>query len=151
MTTQNSVKDATPVPLARLRRGVRHSHNWWQLVRFVAVGASGYVVNLVVFAAALHGLGAGYRTAAVAAFLVAVVNNFIWNRRYTFSGSGGRIHHQAVRFLAISGLNFLVALGLLMVFVGLGVPPLAAQAISIACATPLNFIANKIWTFTAPA
>ena len=31
----------------RVRDGVRRSHNWLQLVRFGAVGASGYVVNLV--------------------------------------------------------------------------------------------------------
>jgi putative flippase GtrA len=28
-----------------------------------------------------------------------------------------------------------------------GVPKLAAQAISIATATPLNFIGNKMWSF----
>ena len=30
--------------------GLRKPHNWVQLVKFCAVGASGYVVNLCVFA-----------------------------------------------------------------------------------------------------
>ena len=35
----------------RVRHGVRKPDNWFQLGRFVAVGASGYIVNLAVFAA----------------------------------------------------------------------------------------------------
>ena len=34
----------------RVRHGLRRPHNWMQLVKFCAVGGSGYVVNLCVFA-----------------------------------------------------------------------------------------------------
>ena len=34
----------------RMRHGLRKQANWLQLVRFGLVGASGYVVNLAVFA-----------------------------------------------------------------------------------------------------
>ena len=67
-----------------MRHGVRKPHNWLQLVRFVAVGASGYVVNLVVFAACVHLLAIDYKIAAVIAFVVSVLNNFWWNRHWTF-------------------------------------------------------------------
>ena len=73
----------------RLRAGLRKPANWLALVRFALVGASGYVVNLAVFALAVHALGFDYRVAAVLAFLVAVTNNFVWNRRWTFAARDG--------------------------------------------------------------
>ena len=70
---------------ARVRLGVRHPHNWLQLMRFAAVGASGYVVNLAVFATCVHAIGVDYRVSSAIAFVVSVVNNFWWNRHWTFA------------------------------------------------------------------
>jgi len=135
--------------LTRVRLGVRKLRNWKQLVRFGCVGASGYVVNLAVFALCVGVAGLGHRGAAVAAFGVAVANNFAWNRRWTFSGAGNRLRQQALRFLALSVLAFLAALAVLELLVAAGVGAVLAQAVSIVCATPLNFVGNKIWTFDA--
>jgi putative flippase GtrA len=133
----------------RLRRGVRHAHNWWQLARFTAVGASGYVVNLATFALCVHGLGLDFRLAACLAFLVAVTNNFFWNRHWTFDARGGHAGRQAFRFLMISVAAFAVNLAVLEVLVSVGdVKELAAQAIAVAAATPCNFLGNKLWTFS---
>ena len=41
----------------RVRAGMRRRHNWVQLVKFCAVGGSGYVVNLAVFALVFSVLG----------------------------------------------------------------------------------------------
>jgi hypothetical protein len=46
---------------ARVRHGVRKPQNWWQLIQFGAVGATGYVVNLVAFAVCVHLLGIDYK------------------------------------------------------------------------------------------
>jgi putative flippase GtrA len=130
----------------RVRAGMRRPESWWQLMRFATVGASGYVVNLVVFAIA-NGF-TSYQVAATLAFLVAVTNNFLWNRRWTFRADDGLRRHQAPRFLAVSTSAFLIGLGLLTVLVELlGVPELPAQAIAIVAVTPLSFVANKLWTF----
>src|SRR5258708_15118031 len=69
----------------RVRHGVRRTHNWVQFVRFGAVGATGYAVNLGVFAFCVHVLGIDYRVSAVLAFVVSVANNFWWNRHWTFA------------------------------------------------------------------
>jgi dolichol-phosphate mannosyltransferase len=133
----------------RVRAGLRKPANWLQLVRFGLVGASGYAVNLAVFAACVHGLRAAPAVAATVAFLVAVTNNFLWNRGWTFRGHGGAATHQAARFLAVSLAGFgwnLVALALL---IAAGLPSVPAQAIAIATATPLTFLGNKLWTFDA--
>ena len=132
----------------RVRAGLRRPHNWVQLVKFCAVGASGYVVNLCVFAACFEGLGFHHLVAATAAFVVAVTNNFWWNRHWTFKARGGHAGFQAARFFTVSIIAFLFAASLLELLVSAGVPELAAQAISIAAATPLNFIGNKMWSFS---
>ena len=138
-------------PLAlRLRRGVRHLPNWLQLGRFGAVGASGYVVNLATFTVCVHALGLDYRLGAVVAFAVAVSNNFVLNRHWTFDARGGHAGFQAARFLTVSLCAFafnLVVLELLVAAAGVAEVP--AQALAILAATPLNFLGNKLWSFRA--
>lgn len=134
---------ALELPLA-----LRQPRNWLQLARFAMVGASGYAVNLAVFGLLVHAGGVDYRLAATAAFLVAVANNFLWNRAWTFSARDGHAGFQAVRFLLVSLAAFGVNLALLALLVGsAGLPELEAQALAIAAATPLSFLGNKLWTF----
>lgn len=127
---------------------MRKADNWWQLARFTAVGASGYVVNLITFAFCVHALDVDFRIAAVVAFLVAVTNNFWWNRHWTFAARGGHAGQQAARFLAVSVGAFLVNFAVLELLVtSAGLKEVVAQAIAVATATPCNFIGNKLWTF----
>ncbi|WP_372790373.1 GtrA family protein [Paraconexibacter sp.] len=139
-------------PLARagrVRAGLRRPANWFELVRFGAVGASGYAVNLAVFALAVHALDLNYRVAAVMAFLVAVANNFTWNRYWTFKAQDGHAGFQAARFFVVSVCAFLVSLGVLELMVtGFDAPEVLAQAVAIVVATPFNFIGNKLWSFS---
>jgi putative flippase GtrA len=132
----------------RVRAGLRRPHNWKQLIKFCAVGASGYVVNLSVFAACFGLLDLHHLVAATVAFVVAVTNNFWWNRRWTFRARGGHAGFQAARFFTVSIAAFLFAAAVLELLVSVaGLPELPAQAISIVAATPLNFIGNKMWSF----
>jgi dolichol-phosphate mannosyltransferase len=132
----------------RVRAGLRRSHNWLQLMKFCAVGASGYVVNLCVFAVFVGLLDAHHLVAATAAFVVAVLNNFWWNRHWTFKARGGRAGFQAARFFTVSVAAFVFAAAVLELLVSVvGIAEVPAQAISIIAATPLNFIGNKMWSF----
>ncbi len=151
MTTTAALPTPTGLPLrARVRHGVCHPHNWWQLGRFAAVGASGYVVNLAMFALCVHLLGIDYRISAVFAYVVSVVNNFWLNRHWTF---GARHHHpmfQAVRFFAVSLLTFGFTYVVLITLVDdVGLPKVVAQAIAIVAGTPLSFLGQKLWSFKA--
>lgn len=136
---------------ARLHAGLRKQSNWLQLIRFATVGASGYVVNLAVFTLLVHGAGTDYKLAAVAAFVVALANNFVWNRSWTFSDAGGgHAGFQAARFCVVSLVAFGFNLVVLFALVEwLGMKKVPAQAIAIAAATPLNFLGNKLWSFRA--
>ena len=129
-------------------RALRNPAHWVQLLRFCVVGGSGYAVNLVVFGIFTQ-LGTGHRGAAVAAFLVAVTNNFHWNRNWTFADArGGHAGFQAARFLCVSICAFLFSLVVLELLIeAAGLPDLAAQAIAIVSATPLSFVGNRLWSF----
>ena len=108
------------------------------------------MVNLAVFAVAVEVGGLHHLVAATAAFAVAVTNNFWWNRHWTFGAREGHAGFQAARFLTVSVGAFLLAAVLLEVLVSAaGMPEIAAQAISIAAATPFNFVGNKMWSFGA--
>ena len=132
----------------RVRHGMRHAHNWYQLVKFCVVGGSGYVVNLCVFAVCVELFSMHHLVAATCAFVVAVTNNFWWNRHWTFGARDGHAGFQAARFFTVSVVAFLFAVLVLELLVSVvGVPELLAQAIAIAAATPLNFIGNKMWSF----
>ncbi|MDX6658470.1 MAG: hypothetical protein QOH62_3263 [Solirubrobacteraceae bacterium] len=131
----------------RVRHGLRHPDNWLEFVRFGAVGASGYAVNLAVFALLVHGMSVHFQAAAVAAWLVAVLNNFWWNRHWTFAAGDGHAGFQAARFFVVSFLAFLVSFLILTLLVQAGMEKVVAQAIAIVAATPLNFLGNKLWSF----
>jgi putative flippase GtrA len=111
------------------------------------VGASGYVVNLLVYVSLLNGADLHYRSAATGSFLVAVTNNYLWNRFWTFRHRRGHFGYQGLRFLLVSVLVYLGNLAILTALVELGVGKILSQAIAIVLVTPLNFVGNKLWSF----
>ena len=133
--------------LARTREALGRRHNWFQLATFCLVGATGYVVNLVVFTLLVHGFELHYLVAATCSFLVAVTNNYAWNRLWTFSGQRGHVAYQGLRFLVVSTLSLAANLLILHLLVQFGVGKVLAQAIAIVLVTPLNFVGNKVWSF----
>jgi putative flippase GtrA len=126
---------------------LRSPRNWQELGKFCAVGAVGYLINLVVYDALLHE-GLHYLLAATCSFLVAVTSNYTWNRLWTFREHRGHVGIQGMRFLIVS----LAALGANLVVLHLliasgGLDKLPAQAVAIVGVTPLNFVGNKLWSF----
>ena len=139
----------TPCPDGEADRP-RHAEarNWVQLFQFGVVGASGYVVNLAVFAVAGRDrFGIHHIPAAILAFCVAVTNNFWWNRHWTFDAKHGHAGFQAARFFTVSVAALVINLVVLELLVRSGMADIPAQAIAVAVAMPFNFIGNKLWTF----
>jgi dolichol-phosphate mannosyltransferase len=132
----------------RIGAAARRPANWVQLLKFALVGGSGYLINLGVFAVLAGNVGAYHAVAAVGAFCVAVTNNFLWNRHWTFDSSEGPASFQAARFFAVSiaalGINLVV---LEAIVANHATGELTAQAIAVAVAMPFNFLGNKLWTF----
>ncbi|MFN0154716.1 MAG: GtrA family protein [Gaiella sp.] len=135
------------VDRARVSGALRKRRNWEQLLKFCVVGASGYVVNLAVYELLRRGLDLHYLLAAVGAFVVAVSNNYAWNRTWTFRGDRGSVVFQGMRFLIVSLAALAANLGVLQLLVAIGMGELPAQALAIVLVTPVNFVGNKLWSF----
>lgn len=140
---------ATSLVLVGERAGaaLRRPGNWRQLAKFCTVGATGYAVNLAVFSALVLGADWHHQAAATVSFLVAVTNNYTWNRLWTFRGQRGHVAYQGIRFLIVAVCALLANLIVLELLVWTGLPKVLAQAIAIAAVMPLNFLGNKLWSF----
>jgi putative flippase GtrA len=132
---------------ARATHALRQRHNWTQLAKFCVVGATGYAVNLAVYTALLNGANWDYRLAATGSFVVAVTNNYVWNRLWTFRHSRGHFAFQGMRFFLVALLAYAGNLLILTALVELGAGEIISQAIAIVLVTPANFVGNKLWSF----
>jgi putative flippase GtrA len=118
-----------------------------QPVKFVAVGAGGYLVNLLVFAG-LYGLGTPYVVASILAYLFANALMYLGNRYFTF-----RLGHQGfwgayLRYMLVGGVVVGLNAGILAALVeGTGIDPRLGLAISLLLITPIAFVLFKRWTF----
>jgi putative flippase GtrA len=144
------VRDNVRNTHVRVRAGVRHPGNWMQLVRFGAVGASGYIVNLVVFAVCVHLLKIDFRIGSPIAYLISVVSNFWLNRHWTFSAKAAHPGRQAMRFFVVSLAAYGISYGVLLLLVSsAGLDKVVAQALAVIAGMPLQFIGQKLWSFKA--
>jgi putative flippase GtrA len=117
-----------------------------QFLRFCLVGASGFAVNLAVYAALLA-LGLHYLAAATVSFVVAALNNYLWNRGWTFEARDKWWLGQCLRALLVSGVSLGLNQVFLLALVAAGAGHLPAQATAIVLVTPFSFAANKLWAF----
>ena len=146
MAPESEAGTTRAAPFALARIALTRPANWIELAKFCTVGASGYVVNLAVYSALVLS-GVHYLVAAVFSFLVAVTNNYTWNRLWTFRGRRGHLVHQGFRFLLVSTVALAANLLFLRALVAAGLPKIPAQAVAIVLVTPWNFAANKLWSF----
>ena len=131
-----------------MRLAMREWPNWLQLARYAIVGAIGYAISVATFAVLFHAAGASPWLAATGAFCLALANNFLWNRHWTFQAGAGHAGFQATRFVLINVGAFIFSLGVLRVMMDVaGLPAVTSQAIAVLAAAPPNFVAHRIWSF----
>ncbi len=121
--------------------------DWAQLVRFCVVGASGFVVNLVVYTVLVHPADTHYMAAAVVAFVVAWSTNFMLNKHWTFRRHDLSTTQQGMRNLAVSLIGLAINLIFLRLLVSVGIPKVPAQMIAVGALTPVTFLLNRRWSF----
>jgi putative flippase GtrA len=118
-----------------------------QPLRFLVVGAAGYVVNLGVFEA-LHRAGTPYILAAVLSYLIANALMYVGNRYFTF-----RLGHEGfwagyVRYMAVGLLVVMLnALVLFALVEGTGIDPTIGNGLALLVVFPVAFVLFKRWTF----
>jgi putative flippase GtrA len=136
-------------PALTVWTALRRPEQWWQLIQFGLVGSSGFVVNFAVYAVCLKGFGLHYMASACVAFCVAVANNFLLNRHWTFRKRRDTRHaaEQGVRFLIVSAAALVPNLVILHLLVSAGQGKIVGQVVAVVVVVPISFLGNKLWTF----
>ena len=125
---------------------------------FNAIGAIGVVVQIAVFACLSRAWHWHYLWATATAVEAAVLHNFAWHQRWTWSHRPARSPRvAAARFLQFQLLNGSISLvgnlALMRLLTGaLGVDPIPANIAAICFCASLNFAAGELIVFrrTAP-
>jgi putative flippase GtrA len=125
-------------------------------VAFAIVGLMGFALQLAVLALLTSCAGWPYLPATVAAVEAAVLHNFIWHERWTWSDrrtDADPVIARFARFNLTTGLTSIAGnLVLMAVFVqGLGVGPIAANALTVTSLAVVNFLISDSWVFAARA
>jgi len=128
----------------RARRGVR------QFVKFGIVGASGTLINFAAYHALLH-FQAQLWWAYAIGFLLGGVNNYWWNRRWTFRSSG-HAGKEMAQFVSVSALALCVSEPVLWLMDRVLPSEMhfrnsAAWLAATLAGMSINFFVNKYWTF----
>lgn len=136
-----------------------------RFLRFAAVGASGAVVDFGVLNLLTLIFYVNFVAASVVSFIMAVINNFIWNRLWTYPDSRSKaVSHQLIQFSLINVVGLIIRTPLLAflekilikfftftVPVSFVTPTFAGHNIALAIAILVvmlwNYIANRYWTY----
>ncbi len=122
---------------------------------FNLVGLIGAGVQLSVLAILLM-LGTEYRIATALAVEAAVVNNFVWHRRWTWRDGRNLTQSEVIgrfaRFnLSVGLISIAQNVGLTVVLVErVQIPVLAANACVIGLCSLVNFLVSHHWVFREP-
>lgn len=116
--------------------------------RYCVVGALGTAIDLGSLYLMVEYLGFHIMVATTFAFLLAVVNNFLLNKYWTFQNQHRNFTKQFVKFLLVSLCGFFLTMALMYVLVYvLVIWYLLAKAITSVAVLTWNFLLNKYWTF----
>lgn len=132
--------------------------------KFALVGIAGGVIDFTIFNLLATLLGINSIVASVISFSLAVVNNFLLNRAWTFPESqNGHVLKQLIQFAIVSVIGLAIRTPL-FAWLEKQLIPLAAKivpnlftptfighnislAIAILVVMLWNFMANRYWTF----
>jgi putative flippase GtrA len=129
----------------------------WRFFKFGLVGASGIPVNLFVLYLGQNWIFSHVgpdvlrlNASLALAIFCATVNNFVWNRKWTWRDRKKHVRtHRVVQFGQYALASW-VGILVQFVFTNLLVTRfhyLVANAIAIVIASVFNYLANDFWTF----
>jgi len=121
-----------------------------KIVKFGSVGALGSVTNIAIFSS-LTFLNIHYNIASVAAFLVAVTQNYSLNKKWTFKEHNTKTKKKFIKYFILNFISFLINLAVLNIIVlNFGddkFTTILAQIIGIGVGMGLNFIGSYVVIF----
>lgn len=120
----------------------------WQAISFGLIGLSGTAITASLLLI-LHGhLGWGIALANIPAYCAGIINNYTWNRLWTYRHlENGGVVQQGMQFAAISVCGLIINTAVLAGAVHAGVPEFIAFGIATGVTFCWNFSANHNLTF----
>ncbi|MGE3332213.1 MAG: GtrA family protein [Rhodospirillaceae bacterium] len=122
-----------------------------EFLRFVIVGAAGFLVDAGALMLATSVFGLGLYSGRVFSYLCAATFTWICNRRFTFAGTGQPAVVQWLRFLGANAIGGAVNYGVyaaVVTFSALGAAyPVLGVAAGSAAGLIFNFAVSKYWVF----
>jgi dolichol-phosphate mannosyltransferase len=121
-----------------------------EFVKFAVVGGIGTLINIAILYLLTEKAGVYYLISAIFSFIIAMSSNFILNKIWTFRENVKLgIGKKYFQFGLVSVSALLVNLFFLYIFTEvLGIYYIISQILAIGIALIINFLGNKIWTFS---
>lgn len=119
-----------------------------QFVKFGIVGIFSTIIDWGIFYLLNLVFGVYYLTAKVLSFLVAVINSFIWNRRWTFHSQNQNRGKEFTKFLIIALVG--LSVNALIMYLAVSIfhtRKIVGLIFATGIVTFWNFLANKYYTF----
>lgn len=117
-------------------------------LKYSVVGALGTAVDLGSLYLFVEFLHLPVLLATALSFLLAVINNFLLNKHWTFQNKSSNIQKQFIKFLLVSLVGLALTELFMVLFVyGFKIWYMAAKLMTSGLVLIWNFLANKYWTF----
>lgn len=133
--------------LHRIRQHEARFPNAHQLARYILIGGSTALLELVAFLVLVE-WGLWYLAANIIAFAIAVVYGFFMQRRYTFRHTATDYHKQVVKFLIVVGFGFVLNNALIFLFIDLlNWTPFVSKFLQLWIVMVTNYCGQRWFTF----
>lgn len=122
--------------------------NFRPFLKYCIVGVTGTFIDLASLYVFVEYFLIPVIPATVISFLLAVTNNFIFNKIWTFKSKSRNYRKLFIKFLIVSIVGLGLTITSMHVMVNLiGIWYMFAKAITSLIVLTWNFLANKVWTF----
>jgi len=120
-------------------------------IKYSVVGASGAIVDLTALYLLVEYAQINVYLAAALSFLLAVINNFTFNKYWTFNDRSQKYSTQFIKFFTVSCIGLLLTLSFMWLFIDVfSIWYMLAKVLTTFIVLMWNFTANKFWTFKIP-
>ncbi len=124
-----------------------HDH-FYTFFKYSVVGVSGTLVDLGTLYIFVEYLHIPVLISTAFSFILAVINNFILNKYWTFQNKSANLRKQFIKFLIVSVIGLVLTELFMALFVYvLGIWYLLSKLCTSAIVLIWNFLGNKHWTF----
>ena len=127
---------------------------WWfrfnkieRFIKFSIVGGIGAIIDFSVLILFVEVFSFQILIANTISFLIALVNNFLLNKYWTWNNKNSRYIKQFIKYIFISVIGFILNTILMWLLMQLGLWYIGIKIVIITIVSLWNFFVNNFWTF----